>query len=141
MEIIPAIDIIGGKCVRLTQGDYSQKTEYGDNPLEMAQKFEQAGIRRLHLVDLDGARAKRIINKAVLESVAQNTSLKVDFGGGVQSDEDIELAFQCGAAQVTGGSIAVRNPELFEKWLSPPFMKNTHRHGLNTSYSLYTRIT
>jgi len=117
MEIIPAIDIIGGKCVRLTQGDYSQKTEYGDNPLEMAQEFEQAGIRRLHLVDLDGARGKRIINKAVLESVAQNTSLKVDFGGGVQSDEDIELAFQCGAAQVTGGSIAVRNPELFEKWL------------------------
>src|SRR5690554_6268393 len=94
MEIIPAIDIIGGKCVRLTQGDYSQKKEYGDNPLEMAQKFEQAGIKRLHLVDLDGAKAKTIVNRAVLESIAQNTSLKIDFGGGVQSDEDIETAFR-----------------------------------------------
>src|SRR5690606_3048955 len=117
MEIIPAIDIIGGKCVRLTQGDYSQKTEYGDNPLEMARRFEQAGIKRLHLVDLDGAKAKKIVNKAVLASIAQNTSLKVDFGGGVQSDEDIELACRSGATQVTGGSIAVRNPELFEQWL------------------------
>ena len=117
MEIIPAIDIIGGKCVRLTQGDYSQKTEYGDNPLEMAQRFEQVGIKRLHLVDLDGAKAKTIVNRAVLESIAQNTSLKIDFGGGVQSDEDIQLAFSCGAAQVTGGSIAVRNPTLFEQWL------------------------
>ena len=117
MEIIPAIDIIGGKCVRLTQGDYSQKKEYGDNPLEMAQKFEQAGIKRLHLVDLDGAKAKTIVNRAVLESIAQNTSLKIDFGGGVQSDEDIETAFRCGAAQVTGGSVAVRNPGLFKQWL------------------------
>lgn len=117
MEIIPAIDIIGGKCVRLTQGDYSQKTVYGDDPLEMARGFEQAGIKRLHLVDLDGAKAKRIINKDVLQSIAQDTSLKVDFGGGVQSDEDIELAFQAGASQVTGGSVAIRNPELFESWL------------------------
>jgi phosphoribosylformimino-5-aminoimidazole carboxamide ribotide isomerase len=117
MEIIPAIDIIGGKCVRLTQGDYSQKTVYGDDPLEMARGFEQAGIKRLHLVDLDGAKAKRIINKDVLQSIAQDTSLKVDFGGGVQSDEDIELAFQAGASQVTGGSVAVRNPQLFEQWL------------------------
>lgn len=117
MEIIPAIDIIGGKCVRLTQGDYSQKKEYGDNPLEMARRFEQAGIKRLHLVDLDGAKAKKIVNKGVLQSIAQNTSLKVDFGGGVQSDEDIELAFQAGANQVTGGSVAVRNPQLFEQWL------------------------
>jgi phosphoribosylformimino-5-aminoimidazole carboxamide ribotide isomerase len=117
MEIIPAIDIIGGKCVRLTQGDYSQKTVYGDDPLEMARGFEQAGIKRLHLVDLDGAKAKRIINKDVLQSIAQDTSLKVDFGGGVQSDEDIELAFQAGASQVTGGSVAVRNPRLFEQWL------------------------
>lgn len=117
MEIIPAIDIIGGKCVRLTQGDYSQKKEYGDNPLEMARQFEQAGIKRLHLVDLDGAKAKKIVNKEVLQSIAQNTSLKVDFGGGVQSDEDIELAFQLGASQVTGGSVAIRNPQLFEQWL------------------------
>jgi len=117
MEIIPAIDIIGGKCVRLTQGDYSQKTVYGDDPLEMARGFEQAGIKRLHLVDLDGAKAKRIINKDVLQSIAQDTSLKVDFGGGVQSDEDIELAFQAGASQVTGGSVAVRNPQLFVQWL------------------------
>jgi len=117
MEIIPAIDIIGGKCVRLTQGDYSQKKEYGDNPLEMARQFEQAGIKRLHLVDLDGAKAKKIVNKEVLHSIAQNTALKVDFGGGVQSDEDIELAFAAGASQVTGGSVAVRNPQLFESWL------------------------
>lgn len=118
MEIIPAIDIIGGACVRLTQGDYSQKKEYSDNPLEMAKNFEQAGIKRLHLVDLDGAKAKTIVNKEVLRSIAQNTSLQVDFGGGVQSDADIDLAFECGAAQVTGGSIAVRNPELFEKWIN-----------------------
>lgn len=117
MEIIPAIDIIGGKCVRLTQGDYSKKKEYGDSPLDMARQFEQAGIKRLHLVDLDGAKAKKIINKEVLKSIAQNTGLQVDFGGGVQSDEDIELAFEYGANQVTGGSIAVRNPQLFEKWL------------------------
>lgn len=120
MEIIPAIDIIGGKCVRLTQGDYTQKKEYSDSPLDIARQFEQAGIKRLHLVDLDGAKAKKIVNKEVLRSIAQNTGLKVDFGGGVQSDEDIELAFECGASQVTGGSIAVRNPEVFEKWL------NTH---------------
>src|SRR5690606_39759744 len=107
MEIIPAIDIIDGKCVRLTQGDYSQKKEYGDNPLEMAQQFESAGIKRLHLVDLDGARTKRIVNQHVLESIAKNTTLKVDFGGGVQSDTDIQLAINSGAAQVTGGSIAV----------------------------------
>ena len=117
MEIIPAIDIIDGKCVRLTQGDYSRKKIYGDHPLDMAKQFEDAGIQRLHLVDLDGAKAKRIVNKSVLESIAQNTSLKVDFGGGVQSDEDIQLAFQSGAAQVTGGSIAVRNPDLFENWI------------------------
>ena len=115
MEIIPAIDIIDGKCVRLTQGDYSRKKIYGDHPLDMAKQFEDAGIQRLHLVDLDGAKAKRIVNKSVLESIAQNTSLKVDFGGGVQSDEDIQLAFQSGAAQVTGGSIAVRNPDLDRK--------------------------
>src|SRR5690554_3048160 len=102
MEIIPAIDIIEGKCVRLTQGDYSQKTEYSNNPLDVARKFEDAGIKRLHLVDLDGAKAKKIVNRSVLETITNNTSLKVDFGGGVQSDHDIEVAFASGAAQVTG---------------------------------------
>ena len=117
MEIIPAIDIIDGKCVRLTQGDYSQKKEYGNNPLEMAQQFESVGIKRLHLVDLDGARTKRIVNRDVLESIAKSTALKIDFGGGVQSDIDIQLAFDCGASQVTGGSIAVKNTELFQSWI------------------------
>src|SRR5690606_18806067 len=105
------------KCVRLTQGDYSQKKVYGDNPLEMAQQFESAGIKRLHLVDLDGARTKKIVNQHVLESISRNTSLKIDFGGGVQSDIDIQLAFDSGASQVTGGSIAVKNPALFLSWI------------------------
>src|SRR5690606_29920795 len=117
MEIIPAIDIIDGKCVRLTQGDYATKKEYAADPLNVARTFENAGIKRLHLVDLDGAKAKKIVNWKVLESIAQNTSLKVDFGGGVQSDEDIQKAFDCGAAQVTGGSIAIKDPELFENWI------------------------
>ncbi|HLT07064.1 MAG TPA: 1-(5-phosphoribosyl)-5-[(5-phosphoribosylamino)methylideneamino]imidazole-4-carboxamide isomerase [Cyclobacteriaceae bacterium] len=117
MEIIPAIDIIGGRCVRLTQGDYSQKKEYGD-PLEMARQFEQAGLKRLHVVDLDGAKAKRIVNQEVLKTITDHTSLLVDFGGGVQSDQDIEMAFQYGAQQITGGSIAIRNPELFDHWLA-----------------------
>ena len=117
MEIIPAIDIIGGKCVRLTQGDYSQVKTYSDSPLEMAKTFEDAGIRRLHLVDLDGAKQKHIVNQDVLKSIAQGTSLQVDFGGGVQSDEDIELAFSSGAHQITGGSIAVKLPSLFESWI------------------------
>lgn len=117
MELIPAIDIINGKCVRLTQGDYSQKKEYNSNPLEVAKAYEGAGIRRLHLVDLDGAKQKKIVNLAVLETIAANTSLHIDFGGGVQSDDDISAAFNAGAKQVTGGSIAVKNPELFEQWL------------------------
>jgi phosphoribosylformimino-5-aminoimidazole carboxamide ribotide isomerase len=117
MHIIPAIDLIDGQCVRLTQGDYSQKKIYHDSPLEMAKRFEDAGIKRLHLVDLDGAKAKRIINGEVLRSIATGTSLKVDFGGGVQSDEDIALAFFLGAHQVTGGSIAVKNPVLFDSWI------------------------
>lgn len=118
MYIIPAIDIIDGKCVRLTQGDYNQKKEYHDSPLEMAKRFEDAGIKRLHLVDLDGAKAKKIINKKVLKSVTSGTSLQVDFGGGVQSDQDIALAFELGAYQLTGGSIAVKNPTLFESWIA-----------------------
>ena len=121
MHIIPAIDLINGKAVRLTQGDYSRKTEYNARPLEVAQQFEAAGLTRLHLVDLDGAKEKRIINHKVLELIATKTTLHVDFGGGVQSDDDLRIAFECGARQVTGGSIAVKQPDVFERWLA--------RHG------------
>lgn len=117
IEIIPAIDIIDGKCVRLSQGDYNDKKVYNENPLDVAKMFEDSGIKRLHLVDLDGAKAKRIINHKVLEDIATNTSLTIDFGGGVQSDEDIEKAFTSGAAMVTGGSIAVCNKDLFCRWI------------------------
>ncbi|MBB6004874.1 1-(5-phosphoribosyl)-5-[(5-phosphoribosylamino)methylideneamino]imidazole-4-carboxamide isomerase [Arcicella rosea] len=117
IQIIPAIDLIDGKCVRLTQGDYAQKKIYNENPLEVAKSFEDAGIQRLHLVDLDGAKQKRIVNHKVLELLATKTNLHIDFGGGVQSDEMIEIAFNSGAKQVTGGSVAVKNPELFEGWL------------------------
>lgn len=116
MEIIPAIDLIDGKCVRLTQGDYNQKKQYNENPLEVAKAFEDAGIKRLHLVDLDGAKQKKIVNHKVLELLTSKTGLIIDFGGGIQSNEDIKLAFDCGASQITGGSIAVKNPELFESW-------------------------
>jgi phosphoribosylformimino-5-aminoimidazole carboxamide ribotide isomerase len=118
MEIIPAIDLIDGKCVRLTKGDYDTKKIYNEDPLEVAKAFADAGIKRLHLVDLDGAKAKKIINHKVLEKLATNTSLVIDFGGGIQSDEDIHLAFNSGARMVTGGSIAVKNPEVFERWLA-----------------------
>ncbi|MDR2948626.1 MAG: 1-(5-phosphoribosyl)-5-[(5-phosphoribosylamino)methylideneamino]imidazole-4-carboxamide isomerase [Prevotella sp.] len=117
IEIIPAIDLIDGKCVRLSQGDYNEKKVYNEDPLEVARMFEDAGIGRLHLVDLDGAKAKHIVNQAVLEKIASNTSLIIDFGGGVQSDKDIEIAFNSGASMVTGGSIAVRDRELFNGWL------------------------
>ncbi|MDH6309715.1 phosphoribosylformimino-5-aminoimidazole carboxamide ribotide isomerase [Dysgonomonas sp. PFB1-18] len=117
IEIIPAIDIIDGKCVRLSQGDYDAKKVYNEDPLEVAKMFQDAGIRRLHLVDLDGAKAKKIVNRSVLEKIASGTSLIIDFGGGVQSDEDIDIAFSSGASMVTGGSIAVRNSELFTSWL------------------------
>ncbi len=116
-QIIPAIDLIDGHCVRLTQGDYSQKKTYNEDPLEMAKSFEDAGITRLHLVDLDGAKQKRIVNHKVLELLATKTNLHIDFGGGVQSDEMIKIAFNSGAKQVTGGSVAVKNPALFESWL------------------------
>ncbi len=118
IQIIPAIDLIEGKCVRLTQGDYEQKKVYNENPLEVARQFEDAGITRLHLVDLDGAKEKRIINHKVLESIASTTSLQIDFGGGLQSDEDLRIAFESGAKQITGGSIAVKKPEIFLNWLS-----------------------
>ncbi|KAB7732111.1 1-(5-phosphoribosyl)-5-[(5-phosphoribosylamino)methylideneamino]imidazole-4-carboxamide isomerase [Rudanella paleaurantiibacter] len=118
MHIIPAIDLIDGKAVRLTQGDYNQKKEYNARPLEVAQQFEDAGLTRLHLVDLDGAKQKRVINWKVLELIATKTRLHIDFGGGVQSDDDLRTVFESGAKQVTGGSIAVKNPDLFERWLT-----------------------
>lgn len=117
MEIIPAIDIIDGKCVRLTQGDYNRKKEYNNDPLEVAKQFEDAGIKRLHLVDLDGARMKKVINLHTLERIASNTGLFIDFGGGIQSDDDLKAVFNAGARQVTGGSVAVKDPDRFERWL------------------------
>lgn len=117
MYIIPAIDIIDGKCVRLTKGDYNQKTEYNDNPLEVAKEFEAAGIQRLHLVDLDGAKAKKVVNLEVLKTLANNTDLTIDFGGGVQSTADLKAVFDAGANQITGGSIAVKNEALFTEWI------------------------
>jgi len=117
IEIIPAIDIIDGKCVRLSQGDYQQKTIYNENPLEVAKMFESAGLKRLHLVDLDGAKAHHIVNQKVLESIATNTGLVIDFGGGLKSDEDLKIAFESGATMVTGGSIAVKSPEIFLRWI------------------------
>lgn len=116
-QIIPAIDIIEGKCVRLTQGDYNQKKIYNENPLEVAKEFEANGIKRLHLVDLDGAKASHIVNYKVLETIASNTKLAIDFGGGLKSDEDLKIAFESGAKQITGGSIAVKNKAIFISWL------------------------
>ena len=118
IELIPAIDIIDGKCVRLTQGDYATKKVYNEDPLEVAKMFEGNGIRRLHVVDLDGAREGRIINYRILERIATRTSLIIDFGGGLKQEDDLEIAFESGAQMVTGGSIAVKNPELFTSWIS-----------------------
>mgnify|MGYP006126927871 FL=1 len=117
MRIIPAIDIINGQCVRLTKGDYSTKKVYNENPLEVAKMFEDVGIEHLHVVDLDGAKAQHIINHHILEKIASKTNLKVDFGGGLKSDVDLKIAFESGAHQVTGGSIAVKNPLQFLSWL------------------------
>ncbi|MBK9590924.1 MAG: 1-(5-phosphoribosyl)-5-[(5-phosphoribosylamino)methylideneamino]imidazole-4-carboxamide isomerase [Crocinitomicaceae bacterium] len=117
MRIIPAIDIIDGKCVRLTKGDYSTQIIYNEDPLEVAKEFEANGIQYLHMVDLDGAKSSRIINQKVLERVSTNTKLKIDFGGGIKSDADIRIAFESGASQITGGSIAVKNRELFLDWI------------------------
>ena len=118
MRIIPAIDIIDGKCVRLSKGDYNTKKIYNEDPLEVAKSFEAHGIKYLHLVDLDGAKSSHIVNHKILESIASKTSLNVDFGGGLKTDKDLEIAFECGANQITGGSIAVKNPEIFKSWLT-----------------------
>ncbi|TYA71908.1 1-(5-phosphoribosyl)-5-[(5-phosphoribosylamino)methylideneamino]imidazole-4-carboxamide isomerase [Seonamhaeicola marinus] len=118
MRIIPAIDIIEGKCVRLSKGDYSTKKIYNENPLEIAKQYQDHGIEYLHLVDLDGAKASHIVNHKVLEQIATKTNLKIDFGGGLKTDEDLKIAFESGAGQITGGSIAVKKPEVFESWLS-----------------------
>jgi len=118
IEIIPAIDLIDGKCVRLSQGDYARKIIYNENPLEVAKLFADAGIRRLHLVDLDGAKAHHIVNHKVLEKITSGTDLIVDFGGGLKTDEDLRIAFESGASMVTGGSIAVKNPDIFSAWIS-----------------------
>jgi phosphoribosylformimino-5-aminoimidazole carboxamide ribotide isomerase len=117
MRIIPAIDIIEGKCVRLSKGDYNTKKVYNKNPLEVAKEFEANGIQYLHLVDLDGAKSQHIVNYKVLESICSKTNLKVDFGGGLKSDKDLQIAFESGANQITGGSIAVKKPDTFKGWL------------------------
>ena len=118
MRIIPAIDIIDGKCVRLTKGDYDTKKIYNENPLEVAKMFEASGIEYLHLVDLDGAKAQHIVNYKVLEQIASKTKLKIDFGGGLKTNEDLLIAFNSGARQITGGSIAVKDPDTFEGWIN-----------------------
>mgnify|MGYP001087469006 FL=1 len=117
MRIIPAIDLIDGKCVRLSKGDYATQKIYNEHPLEVAKAFEAHGIQHLHLVDLDGAKSKHIVNHKVLEDIVSKTSLKIDFGGGLKSDEDLKIAFESGAHQVTGGSIAVKEPGVFEQWI------------------------
>lgn len=117
MRIIPAIDIIEGKCVRLTKGDYSTKKVYNENPLDVAKEFEAAGIEYLHLVDLDGAKENHIVNYKILELIASKTNLKIDFGGGLKTNEDLYIAFNSGAKQITGGSIAVKDPKTFEGWI------------------------
>lgn len=117
MRIIPAIDIIEGKCVRLSKGDYDTKKIYNESPLEVAKNFEAHGIKYLHLVDLDGAKSKHIINHKILEQIASKTNLQIDFGGGLKTDEDLHIAFESGASQITGGSIAVKDPQTFENWI------------------------
>ena len=117
IELIPAIDIIDGRCVRLSQGDYARQKVYNENPLDVAKAFQDNGLRRLHLVDLDGAKASHIVNYKTLEQIALHTTLSIDFGGGLKSDEDLHIAFDCGAYMVTGGSVAVRDRDMFLRWL------------------------
>lgn len=118
IEIIPAIDIINGKCVRLTKGDYSQQKTYANNPLDIAKMMEDAGCKRLHLVDLDGAKSQHIVNHKTIELIAKSTKLIIDFGGGLKSNEDLHIAFESGASMITGGSIAVKNPIIFTSWIN-----------------------
>lgn len=118
IQLIPAIDIIDGKCVRLSQGDYNRQKTYNENPLEVAKSFEDHGITRLHLVDLDGAKAQHIVNHKVLETIATQTHLTIDFGGGLKTDDDLRIAFESGASMITGGSIAVKSPHTFLSWLN-----------------------
>lgn len=118
MRLIPAIDLINGHCVRLTKGNYSTQKVYNENPLEVAKQLEAHGIQFLHLVDLDGAKNQHIVNYRILEQIATKTNLKIDFGGGLKSDEDLKIAFNSGANQITGGSIAVQNPAVFTRWLN-----------------------
>jgi phosphoribosylformimino-5-aminoimidazole carboxamide ribotide isomerase len=145
IEIIPAIDLIEGKCVRLSQGDYARKTVYNENPLEVALMFEDAGIKRLHLVDLDGAKAQHIVNHKVLELITSRTSLVVDFGGGLKSDDDLRIAFESGASMITGGSIAVKNPELFKTWInrygSEKIILGADVHNVKIAVSGWTEST
>jgi len=117
MRIIPAIDIIDGKCVRLSKGDYNTKKVYNEDPLEVAKEFEAYGIQYLHLVDLDGAKSKHIVNHKVLEQIAAKTDLKIDFGGGLKTNDDLRIAFESGANQITGGSIAVKDKTTFANWI------------------------
>lgn len=117
IELIPAIDIIDGKCVRLTKGDYTQQTTYSDSPADVARRFEDMGFKRLHVVDLDGAKSRHIVNKKCLNDISRLTSLKIDFGGGLKTDDDIQAAFDNGAAMVTVGSVAISAPDLFAKWI------------------------
>lgn len=117
IQLIPAIDILSGKCVRLTKGDYAQKVVYDDNPVNQAKRFEDMGFKRLHVVDLDGAKSKHIVNGEALRDITSHTHLEVDFGGGIKTDEDIDAAFQAGAKMVTVGSVAANAPELFMSWL------------------------
>ena len=117
MRVIPAIDIIDGKCVRLTNGDYSKKKVYNENPIEIAKAFEDHGFKFLHLVDLDGAKSNHIVNHKVLEVIATKTNLNIDFGGGLKSNKDLAIAFECGAKKITGGSVAVMNSSLFLEWI------------------------
>lgn len=118
IELVPAIDIIGGKCVRLSQGDYGRSKTYSEDPVQIAKAFEDHGIKRLHLVDLDGAKSKHIVNYKTLAAIASATSLVIDFGGGLKSDDDLRIAFENGASMITGGSIAVTNEEMFSAWLT-----------------------
>jgi phosphoribosylformimino-5-aminoimidazole carboxamide ribotide isomerase len=145
MEIIPAIDIIDGKCVRLTQGDYAQKKIYNEHPLEVAKQFEDAGLERLHLVDLDGAKAGMVKNWKVLETIAGKTSLVVDFGGGIKSDKDVTIVFNSGAALATVGSIAIKDKETFVKWLlqfgAKKFLLGADVKGENIAVSGWTETT